>query len=135
MLVMAFIFIAVLLIGVPVFIALAGSSLLYTHFIAGIPDFVILHRMAGGIDSFPLLALVDFIKLGFLGLLAFFSLTITERMHLQRMTVFDLPMSYVYGGVAFGCIFMFLRQAINVWRNARIGWSRPDDVTHQIAAD
>ena len=82
-----------------------------------------------------LLALVDFIKLGFLGLLAFFSLTITERMHLQRMTVFDLPMSYVYGGVAFGCIFMFVRQAINVWRNARIGWSRPDDITHQVAAD
>jgi TRAP-type C4-dicarboxylate transport system permease small subunit len=82
-----------------------------------------------------LLALVDFIKLGFLGLLAFLSLTITERMHQQRMTVFDLPMSYVYGGVAFGCIFMFVRQAINVWRNARIRWSRPDDITHQVSAD
>ena len=82
-----------------------------------------------------LLALVDFIKLGFLGLLAFFSFTITERMHQQRMTVFDLPMSYVYGGVAFGCIFMFVRQAINVWRNARIRWSRPDDITHQVSAD
>jgi TRAP-type transport system small permease protein len=82
-----------------------------------------------------LLALVDFIKLGFLGLLAYLSLTITERMHMQRMTVFDLPMSYVYGGVAVGCIGMFVRQAINVWRNARIGWSKPTDVTHQIAAD
>jgi TRAP-type C4-dicarboxylate transport system permease small subunit len=82
-----------------------------------------------------LLALVDFIKLFFLGLLAWLSLTITERMHLQRMTVFDLPMSYVYGGVAVGCIFMFVRQAINVWRNARIRWSRPDDITHQVSAD
>ena len=82
-----------------------------------------------------LLALVDFITLGFIGLLAYFSVTIVERMHSQRMTVFDLPMSYVYGGVAFGCIFMFLRQAINVWRNARIGWSRPDDITHQVSAD
>jgi len=82
-----------------------------------------------------LLALVDFIKLGFLGLLAYLSFAITERMHLQRMTVFDLPMSYVYGGVAFGCIFMFVRQAINVWRNARIGWSQPDDITHQVSAD
>jgi TRAP-type transport system small permease protein len=82
-----------------------------------------------------LLALVDFIKLGFLGLLAYLSFTITERMHQQRMTVFDLPMSYVYGGVAFGCIFMFVRQAVNVWRNARIGWSRPDDITHQVSAD
>ncbi|MGB9366284.1 MAG: TRAP transporter small permease [Xanthobacteraceae bacterium] len=82
-----------------------------------------------------LLAFVDFVKLAFIGLLAYLSITITERMHLQRMTVFDLPMSYVYGGVAFGCIFMFVRQAINIWRNAKIGWSKPDDVTHQIAAD
>ena len=48
----------------PVFIALAGSSLIYTHFLAGIPDFVILHRMAGGIDSFPLLAVPFFILAG-----------------------------------------------------------------------
>jgi len=59
-----FVFIAVLAAGVPVFIALAGSSLLYTHFVAGIPDFVILHRMAGGIDSFPLLAVPFFILAG-----------------------------------------------------------------------
>src|SRR5215212_2884157 len=64
MLVMAFVFIAVLLIGVPVFIALAGSSFIFTHFIAGYPDFVILHRMAGGIDSFPLLAVPFFILAG-----------------------------------------------------------------------
>jgi TRAP-type C4-dicarboxylate transport system permease small subunit len=82
-----------------------------------------------------LLAFVDFVKLAFLGLLAFISWTITERMHQQRMTVFDLPMSYVYAGVAFGCFLMFFRQAINVWRNARAGWRRPDDITHQIAPD
>ena len=62
-------------------------------------------------------------------------MTITERMAYQRMTVFDLPMSYVYGGVAFGCILMFIRQANNVWRNARIGWAKPDDVTHQVSVD
>src|SRR5258708_31944613 len=50
------VFLVALLVGVPVFVALAGSSLIYTHFIAGIPDFIILHRMAGGLDSFPLLA-------------------------------------------------------------------------------
>jgi tripartite ATP-independent transporter DctM subunit len=61
---MAFLFIAVLLAGVPVFIALAGSSYIYTHFIAELPDFVILHRMAGGIDSFPLLAVPFFILAG-----------------------------------------------------------------------
>jgi tripartite ATP-independent transporter DctM subunit len=62
--ILVFVFIAVLLAGVPVFIALAGSSLLYTHFFAGIPDFVVLHRMAGGIDSFPLLAVPFFILAG-----------------------------------------------------------------------
>jgi TRAP-type transport system small permease protein len=69
-----------------------------------------------------LLILLDVIKLGFLGLLAWFSILITERMQFQRMTVFDLPMSIVYGGVAFGCLLMFGRQIVNVWHNARRGW-------------
>jgi hypothetical protein len=30
---------------------------------------------------------------------------------------------------------MLIRQIQNVWRNAKAGWSRPDDVTHQVAAD
>lgn len=64
MAIVVFIFFIVLLAGIPVFIALAGSALLYTHFIANIPDFVILHRMAGGIDSFPLLAVPFFILAG-----------------------------------------------------------------------
>jgi tripartite ATP-independent transporter DctM subunit len=64
MTILLFVFIVILVCGVPVFISLAGSSLLYTHFIANIPDFVILHRMAGGIDSFPLLAVPFFILAG-----------------------------------------------------------------------
>src|ERR1043166_9548100 len=82
-----------------------------------------------------LLAAVDVIKLGFLGLLAYLSWTIIDRMGIQRMTVFDLPMSYVYAGVSFGCVLMFIRQTLNVWHNARIGWRRPDDITHQIHPD
>ena len=58
-----------------------------------------------------LLAFVDFVKLGFIGLLAFLSWTIIERMGVQRMTVFDLPMSYVYAGVALGCFVMFFPPA------------------------
>ena len=58
------VFVAALVVGVPVFISLGLASLLYTHFIAGIPDFVILHRMAGGLDSFPLLAVPFFILAG-----------------------------------------------------------------------
>ena len=82
-----------------------------------------------------LLALVDFITLGFLGLLAYFSVTIVERMHAQRMTVFELPMSLVYGVVGVGCFMMLARQIQVVWRNARDGWRRGSDATQQIHAD
>jgi TRAP-type C4-dicarboxylate transport system permease small subunit len=82
-----------------------------------------------------LLALVDFITLGFMALLAYFSVTIVERMHSQRMTVFELPMSIVYGAVGFGCFMMLARQIQVVWRNARDGWRRTHDVTEQIHAD
>src|SRR6476620_6593567 len=58
----------------------------------------------------------------FMGLLAYFSVMIVERMQVQRMTVIDLSMSYVYGAVAFGCFLMFARQLQRVWRNARDGW-------------
>src|SRR5262249_7407814 len=91
--------------------------------------------MKPGLLRATLLAAVDFIKLAFLGLLAFVSVTITERMHFQRMTVFDLPMSYVYAGVAFGCFLMLIRQTCNVLHNARKRWRRPDDVTHQVSVD
>ena len=91
--------------------------------------------MKPGPARVALLITVDVIKLGFFALLAYFSLTITERMHFQRMTVFDLPMSYVYIGVALGCIGMFLRQAQNTWRNARAHWRKPHDMHDQIAAD
>ena len=64
MMLLFIVFFVSLLIGIPIFIALAGSSLVYTHLIAGIPDFVILHRMAGGVDSFPLLAVPFFILAG-----------------------------------------------------------------------
>ena len=59
-----FAFFVLLAVGVPIFIALGLSSLIYTHFVAGIPDFVVLHRMAGGVDSFPLLAVPFFILAG-----------------------------------------------------------------------
>jgi TRAP-type C4-dicarboxylate transport system permease small subunit len=82
-----------------------------------------------------LLALVDFVTLGFMGLLAYFSVTIIERMHTQTMTVFELPMSIVYAGVGLGCFMMLARQIQVVWRNARDGWRRTPDVTEQIHAD
>jgi len=88
-----------------------------------------------GIARSVLLASLDAIKLCFFGLLAYFSVTIIERMHMQRMTVFDLPMSLVYGGVAFGCFLMFARQIAVSVRNARTGWRKPPDVADQATAD
>ncbi|MFA6264961.1 MAG: TRAP transporter small permease [Pseudolabrys sp.] len=74
-----------------------------------------------------LLAVVDIIKLGFIALLAYFSVTITDRMGMQTMTVIDWSMSYVYGGIAFGCFVMLARQIQCFWRNARDGWRRASE--------
>ena len=82
-----------------------------------------------------LFATVDIVTLGFLGLLAWFSIAIVERMHNQTMTVFDLPMSYVYAGVSFGCFLMLFRQIMTVWTHARQRWQRADDYVKQIPAD
>lgn len=82
-----------------------------------------------------LLAAVDIVNLVFIAFLAYVSVAIIERMNIQPMTVFDLPMSWVYAGISFGCFLMLFRQAVNVWRNARMGWKKPHDVTDQIAAD
>src|SRR5437660_12183716 len=50
--------------GLPVFIAMAGSSLVYVMVSGNIPDYVVIHRMIGGLDSFPLLAVPFFILAG-----------------------------------------------------------------------
>jgi TRAP-type transport system small permease protein len=78
---------------------------------------------------------IEIVKVGFLGLLAYFSVTIIERMHNQRMTVFDLPMSIVYAGIAFGCFLMFGRQLISVWRGARSGWRTVADTSDHAQVD
>ncbi len=78
---------------------------------------------------------IDAVTLGFIALLAYFSVTIIERMQYQRMTVFDLPMSIVYGGVAFGIFLMLARQIYLVWQHYQQGWRRSHPVTQQIKAD
>ena len=82
---------------------------------------VLLHYLPA-LPARVLLAIVDIIKLMFIGLLAYFSVTIVERMQWQRMVIIDLPMSIVYGGVALGCFLTLVRQAIIFFRNARDGW-------------
>jgi len=50
--------------GIPVAIAMAGASLAYILLSGNLPPFVVIHRMVGGIDSFPLLAVPFFILAG-----------------------------------------------------------------------
>ncbi len=50
--------------GVPVAMAMAGASLIYILFTGNLPGFTVVHRMIGGIDSFPLLAVPFFILAG-----------------------------------------------------------------------
>ncbi|APF36115.1 TRAP transporter large permease [Chelatococcus daeguensis] len=55
---------AMIVLGVPIAVALAGSSLLYI-FLSGIaPEITVIHRMVNGVDSFPLLAVPFFIMAG-----------------------------------------------------------------------
>jgi tripartite ATP-independent transporter DctM subunit len=57
-------FLGLLVIGVPVAIALAGASFLFVALEGVQPLLVIVHRMVGGVDSFPLLAIPFFIMAG-----------------------------------------------------------------------
>ncbi|HEV7368082.1 TRAP transporter large permease [Arenibaculum sp.] len=70
-------------VGVPIAVALAGSSLFYVLAV-GMPDVVVLHRMVNGIDSFPLLAIPFFILAGNL----MNSAQITERIFGFAMALF-----------------------------------------------
>ena len=57
-------FLVLMVIGIPVAIAMAGASLIHVVFNGDLPAFVVVHRMIGGIDSFPLLAVPFFILAG-----------------------------------------------------------------------
>ena len=57
-------FLILLIIGVPVALSMAVSSLLYVLVDGTMADFAVLHRMIGGVDSFPLLAVPFFILAG-----------------------------------------------------------------------
>ena len=50
--------------GLPVAVAMAGASLVYVLVSGNLPPFAVIHRMIGGIDSFPLLAVPFFILAG-----------------------------------------------------------------------
>jgi TRAP-type C4-dicarboxylate transport system permease large subunit len=57
-------FLALMVTGIPVAIAMAGASLIYILVSGSTPPMVVVHRMISGIDSFPLLAVPFFILAG-----------------------------------------------------------------------
>src|ERR687886_397783 len=57
-------FLALMMSGLPVAMAMAVASLVYVMYSGTIPDYVVIHRMYGGVDSFPLLAVPFFIWAG-----------------------------------------------------------------------
>ncbi|MES2992801.1 MAG: TRAP transporter large permease [Pseudomonadota bacterium] len=57
-------FLALMLFGLPVAVAMAGASLLYILVSGSVPDIVVAQRMIAGIESFPLLAVPFFILAG-----------------------------------------------------------------------
>ena len=57
-------FVAIMASGVPIAIAMCIASLLYIWMSGLIPPLTVIHRMVGGVDSFPLLAVPFFILAG-----------------------------------------------------------------------
>jgi TRAP-type C4-dicarboxylate transport system permease small subunit len=78
--------------------------------------------------------LIDVTVLCFLALLCWFGIAITERMHIQTMTVIEWPMSIVYGGITFGCFLMLWRGGQRFLQAARRGW-RPDPARNLLVVD
>ena len=70
-------FFGLLALGLPVDIALAGASIIFALVDGSIPLLAIVHRMVGGVDSFPLLCVPFFIFAGML----MNSSGITERIY------------------------------------------------------
>ncbi len=78
--------------------------------------------------------LIDVIVVGFVALLCWFSIAIAQRMQIQTMTVFPLPMSIVYGCIGIGCFLMLWRSAQRALGNMRRGW-RPDPDRAELPVD
>jgi TRAP-type C4-dicarboxylate transport system permease large subunit len=57
-------FLALMATGLPVALAMSAAALLYVMVTGTVPDYVVIHRMVGGLDSFPLLAVPFFILAG-----------------------------------------------------------------------
>ena len=64
MIVLLGVFLALMVIGVPVAVAMVSASLAYLSIYGGAPDVIVAQRMIAGVESFPLLAVPFFILAG-----------------------------------------------------------------------
>ncbi|MFL0692622.1 MAG: TRAP transporter small permease [Agrobacterium tumefaciens] len=71
--------------------------------------------------------IADVITLGFVILLVWFAWNLTQRMMIQRMTVIDVSMSVVYGGVLVGCLLILWRAVQAFISNAKRRWDPVSD--------
>ncbi len=75
-------------------------------------------------------AIVDVVRIAFLGYATYLSIILVPKMQNLKMTVVDFPMSYVYGFVAFGFAMMTFRSIQVAYQHRKQGWSvleRPDE--------
>jgi TRAP-type C4-dicarboxylate transport system permease small subunit len=77
---------------------------------------------------------VDVLTLAFIALLAWFSFTIVERMQIQRMTMIDASMTWVYVPISIAIFAMLARAVMSFISNARRGW-RPRSGTELLIID
>jgi len=99
-------FLALMALGVPVAIALAGAGVAFALVDGSIPLLAIVHRMVGGVDSFPLLCVPFFIFAGML----MNSSGITERIYdfavaavgwmRGGLGMVDVSTSMLFGGIS-----------------------------------
>lgn len=75
---------------------------------------------------------VDVLTVGFIALLAWFSVTMVERMYIQRMTMIDASMSLVYAPIALAIFAMLARAVLVFIANARRGWRPQTDADRAI---
>ena len=85
-----------------------------------------------GLSGQILRFVVDVLTVGFIGLLAWFSFTIVERMQIQRMTMIDASMSWVYVPISIAIFAMLARAVMGFIGNARRGWRPRADAERTV---
>ena len=127
-------FLALMVTGIPVAIAMAGASLIYILVTQSTPPMAIVHRMISGVDSFPLLAVPFFIFAGNLMNTA----GITNRIYDFALGLVGWMrgglghVNIIYGVCAFGfaaCALRSVQVAIENWRRS---WSLLERPEHAI---